>query len=52
MASAAPAGDLHPITAAPELFSGHGTFGGVVSFHSQDAQENRLRDEIRGLPVD
>jgi hypothetical protein len=39
MAGAAPAGNLHPITAAPELISRHGAFGCVVSFHSQDAQE-------------
>ncbi len=41
MAGAAPAGDPHPITAAPELISRQGAFGGVLSVYSQDAEETR-----------
>ena len=39
MTGGAPAGGIDPMTAAPELLSRHGAFGGAVSFHRHDAQE-------------
>jgi S-formylglutathione hydrolase len=39
LTGAAPAGRIDPMTAAPELLSRHGAFGGAVSFHRHDAQE-------------